>query len=33
MDSHLDLEELNKQMLFFQNDFKINTQQLQNQQY
>ena len=33
MDSQVDLEELNKQMLFFQNDFKINPQQLQNQQY
>ena len=33
MDSQVDLEELNKQMLFFQNDFKINPQQAQNQQY
>lgn len=27
MDSQLDLEEINKQMLFFQNDFKTNPQQ------
>lgn len=34
MDSQLDLEELNKQMLFFQNDFQTNPQkQIQNQQY
>jgi hypothetical protein len=34
MDSQLDLEEINKQMLFFQNDFKTNPQQqIQNQQY